>query len=492
MIMTDNRRRLRALEAAGQNDGVMRFTTTALCGFLAFSTTPIFAMNNPAPVSTADGYRGIWYALGFKFEYGDKYSGGLGTYTANHVPMAEYAPAVNKTFFTYGGTPTADKRELAIMVSYYDHTRGVVPRPVTLYFDPKVDDPHDNASLRIDGEGYLWVFKSGRNWSRPGLIFCSMKPYDITAFERLADQEFTYPQVWRRPDGGWFLLFTKYFEGSKNGPERKLFWKTSHDGRAWSEDHLLAGFGGHYQTSGRQGAKVATFFNYHPANNVDRRTNLYYAQTLDEGKTWTTADGTPLAPPLEKRDNAALVLDLQAEGKFMYSCDLNFDVRGNPILLCIVSRAGEPGPKGDPREWTVLHWTGEKWERHVVAVSDHNYDMGSLYVNGGEWRIIGATGTAPQKWGAGGEIETWTSPDEGRTWTKERALTAGSEFNHSYVRRPLNQHPDFAAFWADGNPNMLTPSRLYLSNADGTRVWRLPYDMPESFAQPEEITLKAR
>lgn len=443
-------------------------------------------MSSPSLVSAAAGYRGIWYALGFKFEYGDKYSGGLGTYTSNHQPMAEYAPAVKKTFFTYGGAPSADKRELAIMVSYYDHETGAVPRPVTLYFDPTVDDPHDNACLRIGADGRIWVFKSGRGAKRPGLIFRSVNPCDLTAFERIADQEFTYPQVWGGAQGGWFMLFTKYFKGGANGPERKLFWKTSADGVTWSGDRLLAGFGGHYQTSARHGAKVATFFNYHPDNNVDRRTNLYYAQTTDEGEIWTTADGAPLALPLEKKDNAALVLDLQAEGKFMYTCDLNFDARGNPILLCIVSRAGEPGPKGDPREWTVLHWTGAEWARHVVAVSDHNYDMGSLYVNGAEWRIIGPTGAGPQKWGTGGEMETWTSRDEGGTWTKERALTAGSETNHSYARRAFNAPPDseFSAFWADGNPATMTPSRLYFSNADGTRVRQLPYDMTEDFATP--------
>ena len=36
-----------------------------------------------------DGYRGIWYMnQPTKDEYAYKYSGGLGTYTANHVPMA--------------------------------------------------------------------------------------------------------------------------------------------------------------------------------------------------------------------------------------------------------------------------------------------------------------------------------------------------------------------------------------------------------------------
>lgn len=48
-------------------------------------------------------------------------------------------------------------------------------------------------------------------------------------------------------------------------------------------------------------------------------------------------------------------------------------------------------------------------------------------------------------------------------------------------------HTGFAVFWADGNPNILTRSCLYFSNADGTRVFRLPYDMPEDFAKPEPV-----
>lgn len=463
-----------------------RFSKTALHGVLAFAFTPVFTMSNPEPVSFADGYRGIWFSQKYPDKVTVKYSGGLGTYTSNHQPMAEYAPAVDKTFFTYGGTPSADKRELAIMVSYYDHARGEVPRPTTVYLDPSVDDPHDNASLRIGEDGRVWLFKSGRNFTRPGLVFRSVAPYDISAFERVSTQEFTYPQVWRRPDGGWFMLFTKY--GAEDGKvQRNLFWKTSADGLAWGEDHLLAAFGGHYQTSGQQGGKFATFFNWHPDSDNDRRTNLYYAQTTDDGKTWTTAGGAPIEPPLTRPDNAALALDLQAEGKVMYTCDLNFDARGNPLLLCILGSFEEPGSHTVSREWTVLHWSGAKWERSVVAVSDHNYDMGSIAVDGAAWRVTGPTGSGPQKGGVGGEIETWVSRDEGATWVRERSLTANSEMNHSYVRRPTNAHPDFATFWADGNPDVFTPSRLYFANSDGTRVWRLPHDMTQAFAKPEPV-----
>ncbi|MFW6336252.1 MAG: hypothetical protein ACOC3G_03905 [Phycisphaeraceae bacterium] len=51
----------------------------------------------------SNGYRGIWFTLDPFSAYGDKYSGGLGTYTAKHVPMAIHAAEAKKTFFVYGG-----------------------------------------------------------------------------------------------------------------------------------------------------------------------------------------------------------------------------------------------------------------------------------------------------------------------------------------------------------------------------------------------------
>ena len=37
-----------------------------------------------------DGYRGLWFPLG-RSEYGYKYSGGFGTYTVKHDPLAVYS-----------------------------------------------------------------------------------------------------------------------------------------------------------------------------------------------------------------------------------------------------------------------------------------------------------------------------------------------------------------------------------------------------------------
>lgn len=429
----------------------------------------------------ANGYKGIWFTLGQFSQYGDKYSGGLGTYTANHIPMAIYAPEVKKTFFTYGGTTAKDEKHLLIMVSYFDHQKKVVPKPVIVYDKMGVDDPHDNASISLDEKGYLWVFVSGRNTSRPGIIFKSKSPYSIDGFERVLTGELTYPQPWWINGKGFFHLFTKYTKG------RELYWSTSADGRTWAPDQKLAGMGGHYQLSNTHGNKVVSVFNYHPGGDVNKRTNIYAVQSDDMGKTWRTIDGKTVQPPLKEIHGQALVYDYEAEGKLVYLNDLNFDSEGNPVILAVVSKDHAPGPKGDPREWTIVHWKNGQWNYRKVCQSTHNYDMGSLYIDGKTWRIIGPTEAGPQRTGTGGEMALWESNDEGKTWSKSRNVTRNSARNHSYARRPVNVHPEFYSFWADGNADQFSESKLYFTNQKGEKVWVLPYEMNEEFAKPERL-----
>ena len=449
-----------------------------------FSLLCVFALmlcsdRTLAQNARADGYKGIWFTLGQFSQYGDKYSGGLGTYTSSHIPVAIYSKQVNKTFFVYGGTTREDERHLLIMISYFDHAKHVVPKPVIVYDKTGVDDPHDNAALSIDGKGFIWVFVSGRNTTRPGLIFKSSLPYQIDSFTRIKTGEMTYPQPWWMGEKGFFYLFTKYTNG------RELYWTTSADGTTWAPEQKLAGMGGHYQVSNVWNGKVVSVFNYHPGGNVDKRTNLYLVQTTDLGKTWTSIDGTVVQPPLTNPHINALVKDYEAEGKLVYINDLNFDSEGNPVILAVISHDFAPGPKGDPRVWTVIHWKNGRWNFHAVCTSTHNYDMGSLYMENNLWRIIGPTDAGPQKYGTGGEMVLWESSDEGVNWKKAKALTRNSVYNHSYARRPLHAHPDFYAMWADGNADKISPSHLYFCDQQG-KVWVLPYRMDKDFEKPVE------
>jgi hypothetical protein len=439
---------------------------------------------------TADGYRGIWFTLGQRSQHGDKYSGGLATYTANHVPIAIHAPQASKTFFVYGGTAPGKKPQLQIMASYYDHATGKVPRPTLVHDKKGVNDPHDNAAIALDGAGHLWVFVSGRARRRPGFIYRSTEPFSVAAFERIDEREMTYPQP-RFVDGetgGFFYLFTKYTKG------RELYWQTSRDGYEWSAERKLAGFGGHYQVSGHTNlgdggrGTIGTAFMWHPNGNVDARTNLYYAQTRDFGQTWTTGEGKWLSKlPLASEENDALVTDYRSQKLNVYIHDLNFDASGWPAILYLTSKGHQPGPDNGPRVWRVTCFDGSTWRTRDVCESDHNYDTGSLFIAGDRWTVVGPTLPGPQPHGTGGDVAIHTSDDAGGTWTMSRPLTRDSKFNHSYVRRVVNGKPPFEFMWADGNAAEPSESRLYFGSLSGDGTYfELPYAMSAGAARPIE------
>ena len=415
-----------------------------------------------AVVRKADEIRGIWYSnQPSGDEYRFKYAGGFATYPQQHLPIAIHCASVNKTFFTYGAADA--ENGLLHAVSYFDHATGKVARP-TILLAKQTSDAHDNPVMSVDDRGYVWIFSASHGRSRPSFIHRSVKPYDIEAFERVVTTNFSYPQPWFVAGQGFCFLQTSY-DG-----RRSLYCQRSTDGRKWSDRQLLASFGrGHYQVSWRQGAKIGTVFNYHPQKvGLNARTNLYYMETIDGGVTWRTVDGGQLDLPLQARDNPARIAEYESRGVLVYLKDLQFDEEGHPVIVYLTSRGFEAGPKNDPRTWRIRRWDGERWLDYAITTSDHNYDFGSLYLEAPDrWRLIAPTAPGPQKYNTGGEIEMWESADRGRSWRVVSQLTRGSEFNHTYVRRPVDAHPGFYGLWADGHGRRPSASSLYFTTRDG-------------------------
>lgn len=440
------------------------------------------------PAIPDTGYRGIWYQnqpVAGPSRY--KYSGGFATYPQQHVPIAIHAPQVQKTFFVYGATPPG-KNTLWHAVSYFDHQTGTVPRPALL-LDKKTDDAHDNPTLALDDEGFLWVFSNAHGTGRPSFIHKSAKPYAIDSWEKVQETNFSYGQPWWLPGQGFVFLHTRYSKG------RGLFCQTSREGRTWDEPRSTAFIAqGHYQISwpDRTRGVITTVFDYHPTpGGLNARTNVYLMQSRDAGKTWTSITGEPLSLPLKATPNPALVFDYQKEGKLVYLKDVTYDAAGNVIVLYLTSKGFEPGPKSGPYQWWTARWTGLAWERRLVTTSDHNYDHGSLYVEGeGIWRVLAPTDPGPQPNTTGGEVVSWITQNAGQSWQREKALTHNSPRNHTYVRRPLDAHPDFYALWADGNPldDEKAPhtSHLYFATKHGD-VFTLPNAMVGDRTTPKRL-----
>ncbi len=439
-----------------------------------------------------DGYRGIWYMnqpTGDAHRY--KYSGGFATYPQWHLPIAIYSAEVRKTFFVLGGSNgniSERKDELVHLVGYFNHATRKVSRPVRL-LNKKTEDAHDNPVLSIDRDGHLWVFSAAHGVSRPAYVHRSKRPYDISDWELIRNDNFSYPQPWFLPGRNEFVfLHTLY----RNG-QRSLHLSRSGDGRRWTEPELFAHIDmGDYQISWPYKDKVATVFDMHPSRGragkgLNYRTNLYYLETADAGRTWQTVDGRDVNLPLQSIDNPARVFDYLSQDRNVYLKDLAFTDNGQPIVLYLTSRGYAPGPASGPYEWWTARWDGQQWERRRFGESDHNYDHGSLYIEGKLWRIIAPMAPGPQPFGTGGEMEMWTSRNQGRTWKRAKVLTKDSPRNHSYARKPLHAHPEFYAIWADGNPLAPSLSQVHFATRDGS-----VFTLPERMTAMEEAPLPSR
>lgn len=457
------------------------------------------------------GFRSVWDDNEpTNDEYKYKYSGGFATYSAKHRPLAVYSPKANKTFFTYGGAAPDNPEHLWHMVAYFDHQTGEVPRP-TILLDKRTGDAHDNPVISVDDEGYVWIFSTAHGSWRPSYIHKSKKPYAIDSFEfvratkleqgkRVPMDNFSYFQPWHLREQGFIAFFASYGDagGTILGPygnpaQRTICYATSQDGELWSEWITLGAIGeGHYQISTQNTQKAGTAFNYHPIKKLPEkglnyRTNLYYLETPDFGKTWQAADGTLLSIPLTEVNNAALIHNYESEGLLVYMKDMVFDKAGRPAILFLTSKGYESGPKNDPRTWRMAKWTGEDWKLSDITTSDHNYDMGSIYIESNDvWKVIAPTLKGPQAYNPGGELAIWISRDQGDSWKLDKQITHDSEYNHTYVRKPLYAQDDFYAFWADGNARQPSDAHLYYCDAQGN-VFELPEDMPEASEKPKPL-----
>lgn len=473
------------------------------CVLIALAIAPVAAQPTPA-----DGFEGIWYEItSNRGDLPNKYGGGMATYPQQHAPIAIYSSAANKTFFTYGGRDP-DGGDLQHVMSYFDHETGMVARP-QVWLDKSdqgewTRDAHDNPTLAIDGDGFVYQFSNVHgNDPRRSFIRRSAEPFEINAFDGLlsahdandravfgddnGEVRFSYGNPWYLPARDSFLfLFTRY-----SGQDREVYFSGSDNADDWApRQPLLNMERGQYTTSWIKpdGETVGVIFNAHPRSGPtgsgnDARTNLYYLETNDLGRTWRNAAGDQVSIPLTDSINDGRVFDYQSLGRNVYIKDVNFTSDGSPVIMYLTSGGPEPGPENGPREVTIARFDGSAWTKNTVTQTDHNYDHGSLYIDEDRWRVIAPFLDGPQAFGTGGEIGVWESIDDGETWRLVDQLTEASENNHSYIRRPLNAHNDFVALWADGNAFSPSSVSLFFADAEGN-VYRLPEEIQGDFAKP--------
>lgn len=434
--------------------------------------------NWPLPTPAGKPYRGLWYGNQRQTDgYGWKYSGGLATYPQQILPIALYAPEVRRTFFCYCGADANGKIENTL--SYYDHDTETFGDPLVV-LRRDTWDAHYQTSLAIAPDGHILVFcnshgvgielpKSDPTYGK-AYILRSRSPFDITAFDCILEDNFSYSQVWSVNDGKLVWLHTRYEADQEGKAVRPLYVSNSADGITWSPRKQVTDVEkGSYQVSWTDGKRVAMIFDYHPEPvGLNARTNLYYLESWDAGATWTNCAGEGVALPLTEPKNAALVRDFAAEGLLVYVKDLDFDVQGNPWVLVVTSHGCWSGPSGGPRELLLGHFNGKHWSWSPICAVDHNYDHGSLWVQSEtDIEIVFPSGPGSQPFTTGGDLFRWTSNDGGQTWQSHLIPNKEAAGQQTYVRKVLNAHPDFHCLWASADALEPSPVRLHFADKQG-------------------------
>lgn len=333
-------------------------------------------------------------------------------------------PLHNRTYIAYADVDSD------AMITYYDHDTREIGTPVNIGVSIPPNDPHANPHMVIDADGYVYVFwgtHSSNQQMRRTLI-----PEDITQWEvtKVLTGRFTYHQI-------FFINSTMYWFYRNQWGGQWVF-RTSTDYRTgdwtWSEEHIVIDEPG-TQVPYPQfvlGNETPTPY-IHVAWNVYDGTlwrDVYYAYSDDLGVSWKKRDGTPLPLPLSQNNADVVYLFDFIHG---WVNDVQLTPQHQPVIMFFEADDGSV-----PYKIKIARYENGQWVQRLVTdtpVSRYNLPVMRMEPNG-DMKMFLTVGGDPggnQPGVYGGEVQEYSSTDNGDTWQKVRDITANSPFVNYFI-----------------------------------------------------------
>jgi BNR repeat-containing family member/PKD domain/Concanavalin A-like lectin/glucanases superfamily len=335
-----------------------------------------------------------------------------------------------------------------IKVAAFDHDSGIRTTAV-LHSRFQIDD-HANPALLVRPDGRIEVFYAMHDGDRM-YHRVTKNPEDITSWEQeqtistdtYGSKGFTYPNPIRLSAEAKTYLF---WRGGNYNPT----FSTRPDGQtAWAPARnliMVSGERPYVKYDSRTGDTIGfAFTNAHPNEASD--VNIYYAYYRNGGIY--KANGTRIASlgTAIAAGQADKVFDNQDK---VWVHDMAFDSQGRPVIVFadFVSTTDH--------RYRYAKWTGSGWVSHQITPAG-----GSISLDGKEpYYSAGITldhenpNTVYLSRNVGGtfEVETWTTPDDGTTWSRT-TVTANSTTNNYRPISPRGLIPfsgDMSVVWMRG------------------------------------------
>lgn len=239
-------------------------------------------------------------------------------------------------------------------------------------FSGHVQDAHNHISLAVDGKGFLHLAWDHHNsplqYARgdaPGSLVLQKKPVVGTREDRV-----TYPQFYRLKNGNLLLQYRD--GGSGNGGLLLDLYRP--EGQTWERLHdiLIDGEGqrsAYWDMAVDPNGVLHLAWNWRENPDVASNHDIAYARSQDDGRTWETLSGDPLALPLTA-GNAPVVWEIPRRHKLMNPPAVGADWHSVPFI----SAYWADGPEEKPLR-RVLFPQGGLWREIRGPQPPQNFEL---------------------------------------------------------------------------------------------------------------------
>lgn len=340
-------------------------------------------------------------------------------------------------------------REGTIKVASYDHGTGV-RTTAALRWRLEVDD-HDNPSLHLLPDGRLMVFYS-RHAGGKMFYRVSVRPEDITSWRRErtvptntpGPNGYTYPNlVQLRAERNRLWLFWR------GGNYQPTFSTSADGGDTWTTARTLVKYADNRPyikfASNKRDTIHFAFTQGHPNTS---QTKIYHA--FYKRRAFYRADGTKIKRmsqlPLSPSETARI--DTTASKDWIH--DIALDNAGRPVIVYATFRSARK------HSYWYARWTGTRWLRvpltsagPPIANRRETWYSGGITLDHDNPSVVYLS----RKVNGMHEVETWWTPDRGRTWSRQ-AVTSGSRTENVRPISPrglLAFDDDMSVVWMRGN-----------------------------------------
>ena len=229
----------------------------------------------------------------------------------------------------------------------------------------RLEDAHNVISIMIDGAGYLHM-----SWDHHGnrLRYCrslapgSLELTELMPMTGLKEDNVTYPEFYRLPDGDLLFLYRDGASGRGNLMMNHYDFKL----KKWTQrqDAFIHGEGernAYWQTCTDSKGVIHISWVWRESGDVATNHDLAYAKSTDGGKTWQRSNGVPYVLPITD-ENAEYATRIPQGHELINTTSMCADSEGRPYIATYFRPEGTSIP-----QYHLIYHNGEEWQTQQIS-----------------------------------------------------------------------------------------------------------------------------